>query len=151
MRQPKQVLVLPYKHIDNVVLFAIFKREDLNVWQGVAGGVEEGETVLDACKRESKEEANIPECSKFIKLDSKSTIPVVNISKDFIWGDTVFNVEEYCYGVSVDGVDIKLSDEHKEFRWVSYEDAYRLFKWDSNRNALWELNARIQTNNYKGE
>ena len=48
MRKPVQVLVLPYRHCKNKIQFALFKRADLNVWQGIAGGVEEGESVFEA-------------------------------------------------------------------------------------------------------
>jgi len=144
MRRPIQVLVLPYKYCSNQIQFLIFKRSDLNVWQGIAGGVEENETVYQAAKREANEEAGIPYKSKFIKLDSKSTIPVNFIHGDFYWGKDIYNAIEYCFGVCVNEENIILSDEHLEYKWVTYEEAFKLFKWDSNRNALWELNERIK-------
>ena len=144
MRKPIQVLVLPYRHYKNEIQFALFKRADLNVWQGIAGGVEEGENIFEACKREANEEAGIPFDASFIKLDSKSTIPVNFINGDFLWGERTFNVIEYCFSVCVDDIDIVLSEEHKEVFWTDYEKAFTMFKWDSNRNALWELNERIK-------
>lgn len=144
MRKPIQVLVLPYRHCKNKIQFALFKRADLNAWQGIAGGVEEGESVLEACKREAKEEAGIPFDADFIKLDSKSTIPVNFINGNYLWGKETFNVIEYCFGVCVDDIDIVLSEEHTEIFWTNYEEAITMFKWDSNRNALWELNERIK-------
>ena len=30
--------------------------------------------------------------------------------------------------------------------WLSYEDAKARLKWDSNRNALWELNWKLLNN-----
>ena len=144
MRNPKQVLVLPYRHGVNGIEYAIFKRSDLNVWQGIAGGVEEGETYIEECKRESNEEAGISYNADYMELDSKSTIPVNFIYGNFFWGENIFNAIEYCFAVCVDNFDIVLSDEHKEYRWVSYEVAFKMLKWDSNRNALWELNERIK-------
>ena len=32
--------------------------------------------------------------------------------------------------------------------WLTYEDAKKILNWDSNRNALWELNWKL-TNNKK--
>jgi dATP pyrophosphohydrolase len=46
--------------------------------------------------------------------------------------------------VRLGGHEIVLSDEHTEFRWVSYEDAVRMLRWDSNKTAVWELRERIQ-------
>ena len=144
MRKPIQVLVLPYKHVDESVQYAVFKRDDLGVWQGIAGGVEDGETVFQACKREANEEAGIPYNAKYIKLSSKSTIPVNFIYGDFYWGKDIYNATEYCFGVCADNIDLVLSDEHKEMKWLKYEDAFKKFKWDSNRNALWELNEKVK-------
>ena len=146
MRKPMQVLVLPYKYSDGNILYAIFKRSDLNVWQGIAGGVEGDETPLEACKREAHEEAMIPYDSQYIILDSHSTIPTNFIYGNFYWGEDIFNVIEYCFGVCVNNFDIVISSEHTEIKWVSYEVAFELFKWDSNRNALWELNERLKRN-----
>ena len=81
MRKPVQVLVLPYRHCKNKIQFALFKRADLNVWQGIAGGVEEGESVFEACKREANEEAGIPFDTNFIKLDSKSNLLLLLIKQ----------------------------------------------------------------------
>ena len=144
MRRPIQVLVLPYIHNKDNIEFAIFKRKDLNVWQGIAGGVEEKETILEACKREANEEAGIPLEKEYIRLSSKSTIPVNFINGNFQWGNDIFNVTEYCFGVCVDKISLTLSSEHTEMCWVNYETAFKLFEWDSNRNALWELNERIK-------
>lgn len=143
MRKPIQILVLPYKHINQDIYFLVLKRADLKVWQGIAGGVEENETILTAAKREAFEEAGIPYDKKYIRLDSKCTIPVNFISGNFYWGKDIYNVMEYCYGVCIDNVDIVLSEEHLEYKWVTYEEAFKMFKWDSNRNALWELNQKI--------
>ena len=144
MRKPIQVLVLPYKYQEDKPLFLILKRSDLNVWQGIAGGVEANETIFNAAKREAYEETGIPLSSEFIRLDSKSTIPVNFIYGNFFWGEKVYNATEYCFGVCVKDDNIILSNEHLEYKWVEYEEAFKLFKWDSNRNALWELNERLK-------
>lgn len=40
MRAPYNVLVLPYMINENKTLFCIFKRQDMQIWQFVAGGGE---------------------------------------------------------------------------------------------------------------
>ena len=40
--------------------------------------------------------------------------------------------------------EIKLSDEHPEYRWLKYDEAHKMLKWDSDRTALWELNERLK-------
>lgn len=44
MRQPYQILSIPYRIIDGTPLFCIFRRADGKYWQFIAGGGENGET-----------------------------------------------------------------------------------------------------------
>ena len=49
---------------------------------------------------------------------------------------------EFSFGVAYHG-EIVLSDEHTGYRWLLYQDACEILKYDSNRTALWELNERL--------
>lgn len=144
MRQPYETLIFPYKKEENEYKFAIFLRKDKKIWQGICGGGEEGETILETAKRETYEESKIKNNSNFIKLDTITTIPVTSVTGKFSWGDDVFLVKEYCFGVDATGQEIKLSEEHIEFRWLNYEEAKKLLKYDSDKTALWELNERLK-------
>lgn len=149
MRKPIQVLVFPYRKDKslNCIQYCLFLREDLNVWQGIAGGVEDNETVEQSARREIIEESNIPYDSNLVKLSSFFSMPSVNISGTK-WGKGIYIVKEYSFGVCADNIEIKISDEHKTFKWVSYNEAMNLLKWDSNKNAIWELNERLSKNEY---
>ena len=146
MRKPHQILVFPYKKdADGNYLYGIFSRVgNFERWQGIAGGVEDGESYLEACRRELNEEAGISYDAKIIELESISTIPVVNIVKDFIWGMDTYLIYEHCFGVDATSEEIKLSREHDKMEWLNYEDAVSRLQWDSNKNALWELNERLK-------
>ena len=53
MRLPKQVLIIPYRIIENKVEYCIFRRKDMYVWQWIAGGVEDfDKDILSAAERE---------------------------------------------------------------------------------------------------
>lgn len=142
MRAKYQVLIIPFKKENNQIKYGIFKRKDMSVWQGVAGGGEEGETILQSAKREFYEETGI-NAKKMIKLDSRSTIPAFNFKTREFWGKNTYVVDEFSFGVEITNEEIKLSEEHTEYKFVSYEEADQLFKWDSNKTALWELNERL--------
>ncbi len=147
-RSPFQVLVFPFWISPQAErLYAIFRREPSTggYWQGIAGGGEGEETPLEAARRESVEEAGIEPANAFVQLSSVCTIPVVNIS-GFQWGESVLVIPEYCFGVEIAEPRIRLSDEHTQNRWVAYDDGMPLLHWDSNKNALWELNHRITHN-----
>jgi dATP pyrophosphohydrolase len=69
---------------------------------------------------------------------------VVNIC-GFKWGPNVLVIPEHSFGVEMYSPEFTLSVEHREYRWVPYAAAYRLLEWNSNKNALSELDTRIRT------
>ena len=145
-RAPFQVLVFPYRIMpNNGVLYAVFRGELSTgaYWQGIAGGGENGESPLEAAKREAFEETGIKPHSEYIELDSYAMIPVVNVC-GFRWGKDVLVIPEYCFGVRVEDYHLQLSSEHTEFKWLDYESAGKILSWDSNKNALWELDYRVR-------
>ncbi|MBA7600045.1 hypothetical protein ES703_07091 [subsurface metagenome] len=138
------MLVLPFRHSEGGHPdYAIFKRRDGEYWQFIGGGGENTEKPIESAKREAFEEAGISPDSEYISLDSCNTVPVVGVTGEFTWGKDVYVIPEYTFGVKSDSDIITLSKEHTEHRWVSYEDAVAMLKWDSNKVALWELNVRI--------
>lgn len=144
-RAPFQVLVLPYRIMDDDgILYALLKREPSTggYWQGIAGGGEDNERPEQAAKRETYEEAGIPVGSEFIRLDSCSMIPVVDVC-GFQWGDDVLVIPNYCFGVRVENEELTLSSEHTEYCWTTYDKAREMLHWEDNRTALWELNHRL--------
>lgn len=59
-------------------------------------------------------------------------------------GKECFVIPEYVFAVEVRNKSLRLSHEHIEYNWVTYENAWAMLKYDSNRTALWELNRRIE-------
>lgn len=147
MRAPFQILVLPFRHRhENAFEFAIFKRSDAGYWQFIAGGGEDQETPLQAAKREALEEGGISIDSNYFILDSRNTVPINNFSARKEWRKDLFVIPEYTFGVEVKD-KIAISSEHCEYKWLSYGEAVSHLKWDSNKNALWELNERLVLKN----
>ncbi len=143
-RAPFNVLVFPYRvTAEGEIEYAVFRRADAGWWQAIAGGGENKETPLEAARREAHEEAGISPELPFLALDSVSTIPVEHV-RGFLWGYDVLVIPQHCFGVDVRHRRLSLSQEHTEFRWTDYDSALHLLKWDSNRNALWELNLRLK-------
>ena len=141
MRKPKQVLVFLYRKNRNYE-YCIFYRKKMQIWQAISGGVEDDETLIETVKREVLEETNI-EVNDIFELSSVSSIPVVNVTGKFTWGDDIYVVTEYSFGVFTENNEIKLSSEHKQYGWFSFDEAYEKLEFDSNKTALWELNQRL--------
>ena len=146
-RLPLQVLVLPFRRrADGRIQYAIFRRSDFadDCWQGVAGGAEQGETAEEAAGREMSEEAGIPADTPLMPLDTVASVPASEFRDRDLWGPDLYVVTQRAFGVRLhDAQAIILSREHTEHRWVPYEEAARLLRWDSDRTALWELNERL--------
>jgi dATP pyrophosphohydrolase len=143
IRQPVQVLVIPFRKTNAAVEFCLLKRSDAKYWQFVAGGAEGNETPLEAATREAREEAGTSLSAKVIALDSMCCVPA-NIFRDWKkWPKGTYVVKEYAFGVEVQNEPIKLSNEHTDLKWVSCDEAMALLKWDSNKTALWELSQRL--------
>jgi dATP pyrophosphohydrolase len=144
-RAPIQILVLPYRKTSlKEFEFLVLYRSDLKFWQGIAGGAEDEEQPLEAAKREAFEETGISRNANYLKLDSFSTVPA-NVFKAWkTWPQGTFVVPEYYFAVDATHENIRLSNEHAEFRWCNFELASSLLRFDSNRNALWELKERLK-------
>lgn len=140
-RLPIQVLVFPYYFDGNSFKYCLFKREDLQVWQGIAGGVEADETIESAAKREAREEAGITN-GKIMVLDTVCSIPSIAIKKDFL-DKNILIVKEHSFGMEIASKDINISHEHVQYEWFTYNDAKEKLLWDSNKTALWELDYRL--------
>ncbi|MFI0220431.1 NUDIX domain-containing protein [Streptomyces lydicus] len=58
-RAPFQILVAPFRRVGKRIEFAVLRRQDMNVWQAVAGGGESGESPQQAAIREACEELGL--------------------------------------------------------------------------------------------
>lgn len=147
-RAPFQVLVFPYRLFGGeLVQYAVFRRLDADVWQGISGGGEDGESPEQAARREAFEEAGISENAPLLRLDSIASIPAIHFADYRFWGNDVYVVAEYSFGVEIGEGEIRLSGEHRDYEWLSYEEAVNRLKWDSNKTALWELHRRLSNAN----
>lgn len=145
-RQAKQVHIFLYrKNKDKLYEFAIFQRSDNNLyWQGICGGVEKGESLEEASRREIFEEASIKASAPLHKLKTTSYLPLYLFKdkpKDS-WDKEILVVPMYSFGMYYNG-PIKISEEHDDFLWATYEEAEKLVYFHDQKVALWELKERL--------
>ena len=149
MRAPFQILAIPYRIIDGMPQYCVFRRSDSGQWQFIAGGGEDNETLLNAAKRETLEEAGV-QSNKWMPLASLCYLPVTVIAEKCRqhWNKDTLVIPEYTYAFECTD-EVTLSDEHTEYAWLPYEEAVRKLQWDSNRTALYELNYRLEVNHVR--
>jgi len=111
-------------------------------YSAIAGHIEKHEGVIEALKKEAFEEAGIDFACEFIKLDTVSFIPK-DIFRDHRDKKGFWVIPEYCFAVELKDKSIRLSSEHKAVKWVSYNKAIELLRYDGNKTALWELRQRL--------
>ncbi|MGI6334420.1 MAG: NUDIX hydrolase [Saccharofermentanales bacterium] len=150
-RAKYQVLVIPFLIENDNVKYCVFYRNDMDVWQFIAGGGEdEDETKLASAKREAFEEANIDKDSKYFSLDTQCSIPTYCFKEARKhWGEDCLVIPEYAFAVMLESDTVCLSHEHTEYVWLDYETAMGRLKYDSNRTALWELDNKVARGSLK--
>ena len=144
MRAPFQILAISFRKIaSKKPQFCVFHRADLDQWQFIAGGGEDDETPTEAAIREISEETGI-KINSIIKLTSMAYIPANAISERHrkYWAKNTYVIPEYHFAFECVS-DIKLSNEHIGYEWLSYKDAMTRLTWDSNKTALYELHCRL--------
>ena len=131
MRLPIQIEAILFNRTDGKIQYLLLKRilEKGGFWQPVTGGLEEGETKIEALKREIREETGIKNIIKIIE----------NVHYfEFLYPHLV---KEYAFGVEVSSDERVVLDgkEHSEFKWCSFQEALRLVEWKGNKDALKKL------------
>lgn len=148
MRLPVQVQCIVFRNTAKGYEFLLLKRTAARggFWQPVTGGVEDTDADLSAaCFRELEEEAGIKR--EDVLRVTENVHEFDFDSRNFREG-AVTSLHEYVFGFEVDPavrvtLDFNVYPEHEEFRWAWLEEALRLLKWESNREALRKLRARL--------
>jgi len=150
-RAPFQVLIIPFMIENNTPKYAVFKRSDMDAWQFISGGGEDEEKPIEAAHRECYEETEIPLEHKIYQLDSMCTIPSEIYCEEYRknWPKDCYVIPEYTFAIKLNEDIIKISHEHSEYKWLTYEEVKCLLKYDSNKTALTELRTRIKQNDLK--
>ena len=109
--------------------FLILKRSPSKrypkIWQCVTGKIENDEHPWQTAIREVKEETGL-------ELTGLVTVDQVNQYYDAKWDQ--MNLIP-VFGMTVKETDVKLSDEHTEFKWCSIDEACPLFCWNQQRSG----------------
>lgn len=131
MELPIKVQGVIYAEENKKRNYLIIKRreKDGGFWQGVTGTVEEGELLIDCLTREIKEELGI---------EKEDIAKISQILQTIQWKkQNGFVITEYVYAVKIDRKqEIWLSDEHVEYKWCDFDEAYNTLGKENNKNTL---------------
>jgi len=139
-RSPFQVAIFPFRKSDlHEWEYAIFRRTIESYWQSIAGGGEDEELPRAAAMREAFEEAGIHADCQYYDLQTSARVSVDLFRNCHHWDPNLLTIPIYYFGVNAMTVEIHLSHEHSEFRWVNMKIAQGMLRWDSDKSALCEL------------
>lgn len=127
-----QVEIIVFKIIDGKILFLMLKRNEQNggFWQPISGGINKGESLVDAVKRELFEETGIVD---FVHIYENVHYFEFNTEKYGV-------LKEHVFGMRVaENIGVKLSSEHTEMKWCSLDEAMNLLKYNDNKIAFKKL------------
>ena len=132
--------------------FLLLKRipEKGGFWQPPCGKLEKSDnSKLDAAYREVLEETGI---SKDNILRAIKNVHYFETDKHYITGKPIKPIKEYVFGFEVKpnvqvGIDNNINTEHEEYKWVSFDKALKLLKWENNKDAFKKLNAILSHQN----
>lgn len=115
----------------DIIYFFCVKRceKDGGYWNLIVGTQEVGETDSMTIKREIFEELNL-------NLENINIIPncLFNWRKD---ETTVLEKSYILHDIDTNQLEkIKLNEEHTEFKWCKYEEAYKLLEKTNNKKCL---------------
>ncbi|MFQ6604926.1 MAG: NUDIX pyrophosphatase [Fidelibacterota bacterium] len=112
------------------IRFLLLKRAKTKIyehlWQGVAGKIEAGEQAWEAAVRELKEETGLEPVLLFV---------ADHVSKFYEAHQDRINLVP-VFGIQVDSEHVILSEEHCDFRWVSFQEARKTLVWSGQKKGL---------------
>ena len=107
-----------------------------HLWQGVAGKIEVGETATEAAIRELKEETGFEPVRMFV---------ADHVSKFYETHEDRINLVP-VFGIEVDREDVKISEEHCDFKWVDFETAKDTLVWKGQKEGITAVNNMLNSN-----
>ena len=129
-----------YRQTDKGLKFLILKRNEKklyeHLWQGVAGKIEKDEEAWQTAIRELKEETGLDPLKMFV-ADHVSQFYEKH-------GDRVNLVP--VFGIEVDSKNVILSDEHIEYKWVDFKEAFDTLVWNGQKKGIQTVYNMVSNN-----
>ena len=124
----------------NKIRFLLLKRANKKIyehlWQGVAGKIETGETAWQAALRELDEETGLKPIRMFI---------ADHISKFYEKIEDRINLVP-VFGIEVESEEVRLSNEHTEFRWMGVDEAEESLVWNGQKKGIRMVYGMLKSN-----
>jgi len=125
---------------DGALRFLLLKRNKNklyeHLWQGVAGKIEGNETASEAAIRELREETGLEPVRMFV---------ADHVSRFYESHQDRINLVP-VFGIEVDSVEVKLSKEHVDYKWVDIYEALDTLVWRGQKEGIQTVYDMVMNN-----
>ena len=129
-----------YHQKDKELKFLLLKRNKNklyeHLWQGVAGKIEKDEKAWQTAVRELKEETGFEPKRMFI---------ADHVSHFYEKYEDRMNLVP-VFGIEVDSKDVILSDEHIDYKWVDFKEAFDTLVWNGQKKGIQTVYNMVSNN-----
>ncbi|MBD2796741.1 dihydroneopterin triphosphate diphosphatase [Xenorhabdus sp. 18] len=139
-KRPESVLVMIYA-VDSKRVLMLQRRDDPEFWQSVTGSLEQDEKPREAALREVQEEVGIDIINENLELIDCQRCLYYEIFSHLRhrYAPGVTLNKEHWFSLALPAEREILLTEHLAYQWLAVEDAARLTKSWSNRQAIEEF------------
>ncbi|MDP2673116.1 MAG: NFACT RNA binding domain-containing protein [Nanoarchaeota archaeon] len=130
----KSVFVVVYRKTDKGIKYLILKRKlHWSGWEFPKGGINDNEEIINAVKRELKEETGqIP-----LSIQKHNFLGKYLYKKEFQDRGKIIGQTFSLYSAEVKNSEIVLDGrEHSEYLWLSYPEAHKKLKYGNQKKCL---------------
>ena len=135
-------LVKVVVHDDHRVLLLHRRPERGNFWQPITGSIEKGETPIDTARREIAEETGHSGDPEALDLHQSFMIESQYLEARYPAPIIASEIGFVARLASAATIHID-ADEHDDFGWFTFGEAYERIRWTDDREALERLEARL--------
>jgi len=129
-----------FRQTDGALRFLLLKRNKdklyEHLWQGVAGKIEGNETASEAAIRELREETGLEPVRMFV---------ADYVSRFYESYQDRINLVP-VFGIEVDSVEVKLSKEHVDYKWVDIYEALDTLVWRGQKEGIQTIYDMVMNN-----
>lgn len=119
------------KIVKNKLSFLLLKRSAdewyPNIWQMVSGSINSRELAYKAAIRELKEETGLIPEKLFV-------VPRVN--SIYLYESDKLILVPVFFAIVSDKAEVRISQEHSEYQWCSYQKAIKLLQWQGQKEVV---------------
>ncbi|MBI6547289.1 dihydroneopterin triphosphate diphosphatase [Xenorhabdus lircayensis] len=139
-KRPESVLVMIYA-VNSKRVLMLQRRDDPEFWQSVTGSLEEDEKPSEAALREVQEEIGIDVINENLELMDCQRCLYYEIFSHLRhrYAPDVTRNKEHWFSLALPEEREILLTEHLTYQWLAAEEAARLTKSWSNRQAIEEF------------